>query len=140
MEEQPFSDNPLRNAKAEKKSNPLLQFFLGILMFGAGVFLIMQNTVIYTDFNAISAFVGFNMPFGLILLPTLIGIGMLFFNDKSVFGWILLIFGVITILLSILLILKISFRPVTLYYGIIMYGLTAAGAGLFLKSVFGKKN
>ena len=82
---------------------------------------------------------GFNMPFGLVLLPLIFGIGILFFNNKNVLGWLLFVFGILTVLLGILMVLKIKFKPIHLYYGILMYGMTAAGAGLFLRSLFGKK-
>ena len=37
--------------------------------------------------------IGFEPPFGLVLLPLIIGIVVLFFNEKSLFGWLLVIFG-----------------------------------------------
>lgn len=135
-------DFGLDEFKSKRRSRPssksvLLQFFSGIILFLIGGYLITQNTILYTNFSVLSDMLGFNMPFGLIILPLLIGIGILFFNSKSIFGWIALVFGILSILLGILMALKIHFKPVSLYYGILMYGMTAAGLGLFLKSIFG---
>ena len=113
-------------------------FFTGLILAAIGIFLITQNTTLYTSFSLMDV-IGFTPPFGLVLLPLLIGIGVLFFNGKSILGWVLTVFGVVTILLGILMGLKISFRPVSLYQGILMYGLTAAGAGLILKGLVQKK-
>jgi len=113
-------------------------FFLGVICFAIGVYLIFQNTIISTQFSLMDI-IGFNPPFGLVILPLLIGIGILFFNEKSILGWIVTIFGIITILLGILMGLRIYFRPVTLYQAVLMYGMTAAGIGLIAKAFFGKR-
>jgi len=132
-------NNDSANIWQRSNKNSILQFFGGILLFLVGAFLITQNTVLTMNFSAISNLLGFNVPFGLVLLPLLIGIGILFFNSKSVLGWIVLVFGIITILLGILMTLNIYFKPISLYYGILMYGMTAAGIGLFLKALFGSR-
>ncbi|PRR83362.1 hypothetical protein [Clostridium vincentii] len=122
--------------KGREKGN-LFTFFVGIIVFGIGVFLIFQNTTISSNFG-LSRMLGFDPPFGLVLLPLIIGIIVLFFNEKSILGWLLVIFGVIFILLGILMGLQISFRRTTLFIAILMYGMTAAGIGITLKGLFGK--
>lgn len=125
--------------KEGRLGKSVLNFFIGIILALLGTYLIMQNTTLYMNYSAITEMMGFNPPFGLVLLPLIIGIGILFFSSKSIFGWIITIFGVLSILLGILLSLKITFRPVSLYYGILMYGMTSAGIGMFLKAIFGGK-
>ncbi|MCX7709905.1 MAG: hypothetical protein N2484_08630 [Clostridia bacterium] len=116
----------------------LVSFLVGIIFLSMGIFLIFQNTIVTMNFS-IASLLGFDLPFGLVMLPLLIGIGMLFFNGRSVLGWLLIIVGIVIILLGILLGLRIYFKPVTLYHAVLMYGLTAAGAGLFLKALLGRK-
>lgn len=123
-------------SKGREKGNALT-FFVGIIIFGLGTFLIFQNTTISSSFG-LSRMIGFNPPFGLVLLPLIIGIIMLFFSEKSVFGWILVVFGVLIILLGILMGLEITFRRTTLFIAILMYGMTAAGIGVTLKGLYGK--
>ena len=113
-------------------------FVFGAILFGIGVYLIFQNTIISTQFSLMDL-IGFNPPFGLVILPLLIGIGVLFFNEKSILGWLITIFGIVTILLGILMGLKIYFKPVSLYQAVLMYGMTAAGIGLIAKAFFGKR-
>ena len=124
------------DSKAREKGN-LLTFFVGVLIFGLGAFLIFQNTTVSSSFG-LSRMIGFDPPFGLVLLPLIIGIIVLFFNEKSVLGWLLVIFGVLIILLGILMGLQITFRRTTLFIAILMYGMTAAGIGITLKGLFGK--
>ena len=123
-------------SKGREKGN-ILTFFVGIIIFGLGTFLIFQNTTISSSFG-LSRMIGFEPPFGLVLLPLIIGIIVLFFNEKSFLGWLLVIFGVLIILLGILMCLQISFRRTTLFIAIIMYGITSAGIGITLKGLFGK--
>lgn len=112
-------------------------FFGGLILLCIGVYLIFQNTIVRSNFS-LDSVIGFTPSFGLVLLPLIIGIVILFFNGKSWIGWILLVFGAVTILLGILMGLRIRFMPVTLYEGLLMYGMAAAGLGLVLKGLFGK--
>jgi len=123
-------------SRTREKGN-ILTFFVGILVFGVGAFLIFQNTTITSSFG-LSRMIGFEPPFGLVLLPLIIGIIVLFFNEKSILGWLLVVFGLIFILLGILMGLQISFRRTTLFIAILMYGMTAAGIGITLKGLFGR--
>lgn len=117
----------------------ILTFFGGIIVFLIGVYMIFQNTVISTGFT-LTRMLGFTPNFGLILLPLLIGIIVLFFNENSILGWFLIIVGILIILMGILMGLTIRFMPVSLFEGIIMFGMTAAGIGIALKGLFGKNN
>ncbi len=49
---------------------------------------------------------GYNT-FGLSLIPLVFGIGILFFNGKSIIGWLLLVIGVVIIFTGILMNLQI---------------------------------
>ena len=110
-------------------------FFSGLVFFGLGVFLIMQNTIVRTGFNLGGLTGGYNPPFGVLLLPVIIGIILLFAMDNQVLGWILIVVGICTILLSLLMGLDISFKQTTLYIVILMFGCVAAGAGLMIRGV-----
>jgi len=73
--------------------------------------------------------------FGLSLLPFLIGTGLLFFNGRSVIGWLLAMAGMVIILAGILINLRIYFEPTSLFNTLMMLGMLAAGIGLLLRSL-----
>lgn len=129
-------ESSYRGSNGRERGN-ILTFFVGIVVFCVGAFLIFQNTIITTNFG-LSGLIGFNPPFGMVLLPLIIGIIVLFFNENSILGWLLVIIGVLLILVGILMGLQISFRRTTLFVTIMMYGLTGAGIGITLKGLFGK--
>lgn len=129
-------DSQYSSGDGREKGN-ILTFFTGIVIFCLGAFTILQNTTISTSFG-LQGLIGFNPPFGVVLLPLIIGIIILFFNESSFFGWFLVIVGILIILVGILMGLQITFRRTTLFTTIMMYGLTAAGIGVTLKGLFGK--
>lgn len=121
-----------------KSENGGFYFLIGIILLAAGLFLLTQQTdvtmVWYTwRINSI------NIASGLILIPFIIGIIILFYNPKSLFGKILTIIGIIIIVATIIMSINIVFRRTTLYNLIIMLGLMAAGSGFLLRWYFKRK-
>ena len=107
------------------------EFFIGMVMAGVGAYLFMnqvQVTTSYWRFWGVSAF-------GLSLVPLLVGIGVLFFDGKSVLGWVLTILGFAIIVAGVLMHMDIYFERTSLYNTIIMLGLLAGGIGLIAKSL-----
>ena len=107
------------------------QFFIGLLLAGIGVYLILNQVQVTTSWMHLW---GFNT-FGLSLVPLLIGIGMLFFNGRSLAGWILTVLGLGIILAGILMNMTIYFRPTSLYNTLLMLAMLAAGIGLITRSL-----
>ena len=77
---------------------------------------------------------GYNA-FGLSLVPLLVGIGVLFYNGKSLVGWGLTFAGSIIILAGIIANLRIYFQPSSLFDTIMILGLLAGGIGLVARSL-----
>ncbi len=73
--------------------------------------------------------------FGLSLLPLLVGIGILFYNGRSVIGWLLTGAGALIILAGIIANLSLYFRPTSLFNTLVMLGLLAGGIGLVARSL-----
>ncbi|MBO4877425.1 MAG: hypothetical protein J5501_05410 [Ruminococcus sp.] len=127
---------------AHKSRNQLLTFFCGLLMFAAGLFLIFQNTMVSSGYGfggyGFLHFGSFSLPNGMIMVPLIIGIAMLFLMDRKIFGWIVVAIGIIIILAAIISSVHISWRTTNMYMFILMFGLTAAGGGMMLKELFRK--
>ena len=106
-------------------------FFVGLAMAVAGAYLLTNQVTVS------SGFWGYFGPhtFGLTLLPLVFGIGLLFFDGRSVIGWALTIGGAVIIFVGILVNLRIYFEPTSLYNTIIMLVLLAGGIGLVARSL-----
>ena len=107
------------------------EFFLGLVMAIAGAYMIINRVTVASGFWSVW---GYNA-FGLSLVPLIFGVGILFFNGKSVAGWLLLLIGVVSIFAGILLNLQIYFQPTSLFNTIVMIVLLAGGIGLIARAL-----
>ena len=107
------------------------QFFGGLVMTAVGGYLLLNQVTVGGTFWD---FFGFNA-FGLSLLPLLVGVGFLFFDGKSVVGWVLSTIGAGIIVAGILMSMHIYFRPTSLYNTLTMLVLMAGGLGLIARSL-----
>jgi multisubunit Na+/H+ antiporter MnhF subunit len=106
-------------------------FFAGAAMVVAGGYLLLTRvSVVSGGWH----FYGYNA-FGLSLFPLLVGIGMLFYDGRSVPGWLLTAAGSLIIVVGIVANLHIYFQPTSLFDTLMMLGLLAAGIGLVARSL-----
>ncbi len=107
------------------------EFFIGLVCAVAGGWLLL-NQVQVTGGGWMLW--GYNS-FGLSLIPFILGVGLLFFNGKSIAGWLLFVAGVVIVFVGILSNLNIYFRPTSLFNTLLMLALLAAGLGLIARAV-----
>lgn len=106
-------------------------FLIGALMAIAGAYLLTNQVTVITGYWRLW---GYNA-FGLSLLPFIVGIGFLFFDGRSVVGWVLTIAGAVIIFVGILANLDVYFRPTTLFNTLLMLVLLFGGVGLVARSL-----
>lgn len=106
-------------------------FFAGAAMLIAGLYLLLTHVIVTSGGWSVY---GYNA-FGLSLFPLVIGVGMLFFNGRSVPGWGLTLAGALIILVGIVANLGVYFRPTTLFDTLMMLVLVGGGIGLVARSV-----
>ena len=106
-------------------------FLLGFIMACLGAYLLAnQVTVAGSYWN----FYGGNT-FGITLIPMLIGIALLFWNGKSVAGWLLTAAGALFILAGVIANMHIYFQPTSLFNTIVMLVLLVGGLGMIARSM-----
>jgi len=106
-------------------------FLLGLGMAVAGAYLITTQVTVTSGYWQWG---GYNT-FGLTLIPLIVGIGFLFFNGRSIPGWILTFCGAVILLAGIITNLSIYFRPTSLFNTVMMLALLAGGIGLVARSL-----
>lgn len=106
-------------------------FFLGLGMVVVGCYLLLTRVTVGSGGWLLW---GYNA-FGLSLLPSLAGIGWLFYDGRGVAGWLLTGAGALIILAGIIANIHIYFAPTSLFDTLIMLGLLAAGLGLVARSL-----
>ena len=107
------------------------EFLVGLAMAVAGAYLLTQHVTVTSGFWTLW---GYNT-FGLSLLPLVAGVGLLFYNGRSIAGWLLTFAGLVIIFTGVLMNLQIYFQPTSLFNTIIMLVLLAGGIGLVARSL-----
>jgi multisubunit Na+/H+ antiporter MnhF subunit len=107
------------------------EFLLGLGMSVAGAYLLTQRVTVTSGYWTLW---GYNA-FGLSLLPLLFGIGLLFFNGRSIAGWLLTFAGVVIIFVGIIANLGVYFQSTSLFNTLVMLVLLAGGIGLVARSL-----
>ena len=125
-------------------SQDLLLFFIGIILLGAGLFLLSKRVMVTSSwyiwhFGSIGGFGGFDLSSGTVTIPLIIGIIWFFFNPKSIIPKIIITLSVIFIVLTIIMSVRLHFVATSLFDYILIFGMAAAGSGLLLRVLF-KKN
>jgi hypothetical protein len=108
------------------------EFIVGVILALTGLYLIMSRVIVTTGFWTLG---GIAHPFGVMLVPLIGGVGTLFYNGKSILGWVLTIGTLGAILLGVLLNMNIYFQQTGLPTLLIMVGTMAAGFGLIFRSL-----
>ena len=114
-------------------------FFIGIVVFAIGLFMVLYNTDVYTSrIGSVYSVGTWSPPFGVLIIPLLIGIIIVVATDKDLLGALFVCIGLLIIIVGILTSIDFRFRTTSAYYMVLMFGFIAVGIGLVLKGMFGK--
>ena len=86
------------------------QFVLGLILLGLGLYLFLSRVIVTSNLWELF---GMNA-FGVALVPLVIGIALLFFDSKSIAGWVLAIGSFLVIIVGIITNLSFFFMPTNL--------------------------
>lgn len=117
------------------EKNPLLKFFMGIAMLGAGLYWLF-NSVVVESFRFGSFHFGgssISIPSGLVIVPLIIGVFWLIMKPDSILAKALTVLGVVIIVASIIASVQFRFVQKSLYEYIIMVLLIVAGSALLAR-------
>ena len=107
------------------------EFLIGLVMAIAGGYLLTTQVTVTSGTWLLWG----RSAFGLSLIPFIFGIGLLFWNGRSIFGWLLLLGGSVIILAGILTNLEIYFERTSLFNTLLMLVLLFGGIGLMARGV-----
>ncbi|MFL5539545.1 MAG: hypothetical protein ACJ8J0_11165 [Longimicrobiaceae bacterium] len=128
MEEQLTSDE---RRGAGGTSGGVPTFLFGVGLAAAGAYLLTSRVVVQTGGYRFWGFSGF----GISLIPLLLGVGMLFFDGRSLVGKLLTFVGAVIIFAGILMNMDIYFQQTSLFATLLMLVMFVGGIGLVLRSL-----
>ena len=111
----------------------LVHFLVGLAMTVLGGYLLLDRVTVHGGYWSFFGSAGTS--FGITMIPLLFGVGLLFYNGRSVLGWLLAGGGAVVILAGIIANLRIHFQSTSLFATLTMLVLLAGGLGLIARSL-----
>jgi len=121
-----------------RQKSSLGNFFIGLIMMIAGGYLFLDAIQVTHHFAWGSPMfhVGsMRMTPGLIMIPFLFGIGLIFYNPDNDIGWLLVIATLVMLAVGIISSIHFRLRPMSALELMMILGLAIGGLGLFLSSM-----
>ncbi len=115
------------------------QFILGLLMMCGGFYMLLSGIVVSSSFGMSTRLFGLGSSFGItsgmILIPMMIGIGMVFYNGRSYLGWALFVGSLAALIMGVIASVNLNLRTMSAFELIVILVLAIGGLGLFLRSL-----
>lgn len=115
-----------------------LMFLLGIIMMCGGFYLLLSSIVIRAQWGlgySLYSFGGFGITSGMIMIPFLFGVGMVFYDSRSMLGWLLAVGSLAALIFGVIASANFNLRAMSAFDLIVMLVLAFGGVGLVLKSL-----
>lgn len=119
------------------------KFLIGFIMFCTGLYLFLTAISVNSGFSMSTKILdksmlgGMNISLtsGMVIIPFMFGVGMIFYNAKNVIGWLLSIASLSALIFGIITTLNFSIKSMNAYELLTMIVLLVGGLGLFLSSL-----
>jgi hypothetical protein len=123
-------------------SGGVSHFFIGIIMMCGGFYMLLNAITVSSNFGmgarlyGLSGF-GSNIGItgGMIMIPFIFGVGIIFYNSKNLLGWLLSIGSLTTLIFGVISTVRFNLRTMTSFELIVILVLAIGGLGLFLRSL-----
>ena len=117
------------------KNVKLEELIFGIGLLAVGLFMLSKRVMVSSSWY-MWRIGGMGLPSGTVTIPLLIGIVWHFVKPKSIIPKIIITLSVLFIILTIIMSVRLNFVTTSLFDYILIFGMSAAGAGLLLKTLF----
>ena len=123
-------------------SGGLGHFFIGLVMMCGGFYLLLNAISVSSNFGMGTRLYGFsamsghyNISSGMIMIPLIFGVGLIFYNSRNILGWLLSIGSITGLIFGVISSIRFSFKTMTSFDLIVILVLAFGGLGLFLRSL-----
>lgn len=113
-------------------------FLIGLVMACGGFYLLLNSIVLRTNFGfgyRVYTIGGYGITSGMIMIPFLFGVAMIFYNRRSSLGWLLAIGSVVSLIFGVLSTVNFTLRGMSAFDLMVILILAFGGIGLLLRSL-----
>lgn len=115
-----------------------VRFLVGVIMMIGGGYLFLN--AVHVDQmprwgHNLYSMGSFSITSGMVLIPFMFGVGIIFYNAKNVLGWLLAGGSLVALVFGIIASIHFSFRQMTAFELIVILVLLVGGVGLFLNGL-----
>lgn len=104
-----------------------------------GFYMLLNAITVSSSFGLSSRLFGFGnnvgVTGGMIMIPFIFGIGLVFFNSKNILGWLLTLGSMTALIFGVISSVRFNLRTMTTFELIVILVLAVGGLGLFLRSL-----
>jgi hypothetical protein len=119
------------------------RYLVGLIMMSVGGYLFLSKVMVSSGALAhgfgfgtrLYSAGGMGITGGMIFIPFVIGIVMIFWNKSNPFGWLLSALSIIALIAGIIVNLRVTLMPMSAFDIIVLLILMAGGCGLFFSSL-----
>ena len=116
-----------------------LTFFVGFIMMCGGLYLLLSEMIVRPQFGLgapLFSYGGVNVPTGMVFIPFLFGIGLVFYNARNWLGWALSIGSMTALIFGVIANLNIRLAKMSAFDLIVILVLMVGGLGLILRALY----
>lgn len=113
------------------------EFIMGVVMLIGGGYLFLDSVRVDTGMHwgmTLFNMGGYGVTSGMVLVPFMLGVGMVFYNGKNPLGWLLTAGSVIALIVGLVARVRLHFEHMSLFSLLVILVLMVGGAGLLLRS------
>jgi len=113
-------------------------FLIGLIMMIGGGYLLLRGITVRPQFGmgTVAFSLGtFQVTSGLIMIPFMFGVGLIFYNSRNWIGWILACGSLVALVFGVIASINFQFSRMSAFDLIIILTLLVGGIGLFLRSL-----
>lgn len=119
------------------------RFLIGVIMIVAGGYLFLNNIHVRMGFGLgyrLFHVGGFGITSGMVLVPFIFGVGLIFYNARNWLGWILALASVVMLGFGVIAQTHFQLRNMSAFDLMTILVLLVGGIGLFLSSLRGMRS
>jgi hypothetical protein len=114
------------------------RFFIGLIMLCGGLYLLFNSINVYSSYGfsaRLYSVGGYRVTSGMIMIPFMFGIGLVFYNARNYLGWLLACGSLVALVFGVISSIQFTFQSMSAFDLIVILVLSVGGLGLFLSSL-----